>query len=147
MMVFDLPLLTGFQDLETFYVKLADGLMTRKADGATFDLRATEFFPPEALLSLAAASRLWNTTTGQPVIWKLDHLNTLRYLERMDVFSVFSDCIVAPELPENLWSRTSSNNVMEAHTLSPDLEQNNLIDVPYLLRRTQILLLGRVSPE
>lgn len=147
MIFFDFPRLTGFQDLETFYIDLINSLKNSDSEGATFDLRATDFFPPEALLSLAVLSRLWNKKTGQPVTWKLDNQETICYLERMDVFSVFANSILPPKLPTTLWSRASSNNLMELQSLSADPQQNNLVDVPKIVSIVRDLLLGRVSPS
>ena len=77
--------------------------------------------------------------------WKTQ--NTLRYLERMDVLSIFADCVSAPALPSDLWSRGSSGNLMEVRTLSDELEQNSLNDVPHILAIAQDLLLGRVTAK
>jgi len=85
--------------------------------------------------------------TGHAVEWQLENEDTLRYLERMDVFSVFADCVTAPALPSDLWSRGSSGNLMEVRTLSDELEQNSLNDVPHILAIAQDLLLGRVTAE
>ena len=60
---------------------------------------------------------------------------------------VFADCVTAPKLPSDLWSRGSSGNLMEVRTLSDELEQNSLNDVPRILAIAQDLLLGRVTAE
>jgi len=144
---FVFPRLNGFQDLENFYDSFIPQLMQGNVRGAVFELSNLTFFPPEALLSLACASRLWHTMTGHAVEWRLENEDTLRYLERMDVFAVFGDCIATPALPSDLWSRGSSGNLMEVRTLSDELEQNSLNDVPHILAIAQDLLLGRVTAD
>jgi len=144
---FAFPRLNGFQDLENFYDSFIPQLMQGNVRGAIFELSNLTFFPPEALLSLVYASRLWHRMTGHVVEWQLENEDTLRYLERMDVFSVFADCVTAPALPSDLWSRGSSGNLMEVRTLSDELEQNSLNDVPHILAIAQDLLLGRVTAE
>lgn len=144
---FALPHLNGFQDLEKFYDLFIPQLMQDSVRGAVLELYNLSFFPPEALMSLICASRLWHTMTGHAVEWRLENEDTLRYLERMDVFAVFGDCIATPALPSDLWSRGSSGNLMEIRTLSSEPEQNNLIDVPHILSVAKDLLLGRVSAE
>ncbi|MEO8612407.1 MAG: ATP-binding protein [Chloroflexota bacterium] len=142
---FPLPRLNGFQDLENFYDSFIPQLMQGNVRGAVFELSNLSFFPPEALLSLLCASRLWHRMTGHAVEWRLENEDTLRYLERMDVLSIFADCVSAPALPSDLWSRGSSGNLMEVRTLSDELEQNSLNDVPHILAIAQDLLLGRVT--
>jgi len=144
---FAFPRLNGFQDLENFYDSFIPQLMQGNVGGAVFELSNLTFFPPEALLSLVCASRLWHTMTGHAVEWRLENEDTLRYLERMDVFAVFGDCIATPALPSDLWSRGSSGNLMEVRTLSDELEQNSLNDVPHILAIAQDLLLGRVTAD
>lgn len=144
---FAFPRLNGFQDLENFYDSFIPQLMQGNVRGAVFELSNLTFFPPEALLSLVCASRLWHTMTGHAVEWRLENEDTLRYLERMDVFAVFGDCIATPALPSDLWSRGSSGNLMEVRTLSDELEQNSLNDVPHILAIAQDLLLGRVTAD
>jgi hypothetical protein len=144
---FAFPCLNGFQDLEKFYDLFIPELMKGNVRGAVLELHNLSFFPPEALLSLICASRLWHTITGHVVEWRLDNEDTLRYLERMDVFTVFADCIATPPLPSDLWSRGSSSNLMEVKILSSEPEQNNLVDVPNILSAAKDLLLGRVSAE
>jgi hypothetical protein len=143
---FAFPRLNGFQDLENFYDSFIPQLMQGNVRGAVFELSNLTFFPPEALLSLVCASRLWHRMTGHAVEWRLENEDTLRYLERMDVLSVFADCVTAP-LPSDLWSRGSSGNLMEVRTLSDELEQNSFNDVPHILAIAQGLLLGRVSAD
>lgn len=147
MNIFVFPRLNGFQDLENFYDAFIPQLMQGDVRGAVFELSNLTFFPPEALLSLVCASRLWHAMTGHGVEWRLENEDTLRYLERMDVLSVFEDCVTAPALPSDLWSRGSSGNLMEIRTLSDDLEQNSLNDVPHVLAIAQALLLGRVTAD
>ncbi len=144
---FAFPRLNGFQDLENFYDSFIPQLMQGNVRGAVFELSNLTFFPPEALLSLLCASRLWHRMTGYAVEWRLENEDTLRYLERMDVLSVFADCVTAPALPSDLWSRSSSGNLMEVRTLSDELEQNSFNDVPHILAIAQDLLLGRVTAE
>lgn len=144
---FAFPRLNGFQDLEIFYDAFIPQLMQGDVRGAVFEFSNLTFFPPEALLSLVCASRLWHAMTGHAVEWRLENEDTLRYLERMDVLSVFADCIATPGLPSDLWSRGSSGNLMEVRTLSGELEQNNLNDVPHILAIAKDLLLGRVTAE
>jgi len=144
---FVFPRLNGFQDLENFYDSFIPQLMQGNVRGAIFELSNLSFFPPEALLSLLCASRLWYRMTGHAVEWRLGNEDTLRYLERMDVLSVFADCLTAPAPPSDLWSRGSSGNLMEVRTLSDELEQNSLNDVPHILAIAQDLLLGRVTAE
>ena len=144
---FVFPRLNGFQDLENFYDSFIPQLMQGNVRGAVFELSNLTFFPPEALLSLVCASRLWHRMTGHAVEWRLKNEDTLQYLERMDVLSVFADCVIAPALPSDLWTRGSSGNLMEVRTLSDELEQNSLNDVPHILAIAQDLLLGRVTPE
>jgi len=143
---FAFPRLKGFQDLENFYDAFVPQLM-QGDEGAIFELSNLTFFPPEALLSLVCASRLWHTMTGHAVEWRVENEDTLRYLERMDVLSVFEDCVAAPALPSDLWTRGSSGNLMEIRTLSDDLEQNSLNDVPHVMAIAQDLLLGRVTAD
>lgn len=147
MIKFAFPRLKGFQELEKFYDAFVPQLIQGDVRGAVFELSNLTFFPPEALLSLVCASRLWHTMTGHAVEWRVENEDTLRYLERMDVLSVFEDCITAPTLPSDLWSRGSSGNLMEIRTLSDDLEQNSLKDVPHVMAIAQDLLLGRVTPD
>jgi hypothetical protein len=144
---FTFPRLNGFQDLENFYDSFMPQLMQSTLKGAIFELSSLSFFPPEALLSLLCASRLWHTMTGHVVEWQVENEDTLRYLERMDVLSVFADCITVPALPSDLWSRGSSGNLMEVRVVSDELEQNSLNDVPQILAIAQNLLLGRVTAE
>ncbi|HUN09888.1 MAG TPA: ATP-binding protein [Aggregatilineales bacterium] len=144
---FTFPRLNGFQDLENFYTSFIPQLMQGKVRGAVLELSNLSFFPPEALLSLLCASRLWHRMTGHAVEWRLENEDTLRYLERMDVLSIFADCITVPTLPSDLWSRSSSANLMEVRILSDELEQNSLNDVPRILAIAQDLLLGRVTAE
>jgi hypothetical protein len=144
---FAFPRLNGFQDLENFYASFIPQLMQGDVRGAVFELSNLSFFPPEAVLSLVCASRLWHAMTGHAVEWRLENEDTLRYLERMDILSVFADCITVPALPSDLWSRGSSGNLMEIKTLSDDLEQNSLNDVPHVLATAQALLLGRVTAD
>lgn len=144
---FAFPRLNGFQDLENFYDSFIPQLMQGHVRGAVFELSNLSFFPPEALLSLLCASRVWHRMTGHAVEWRLENEDTLRYIERMDVLSVFADCVTAPPLPSDLWSRGSSGNLMEVRTLSDELEQNSLNDVPHILAIAQDLLLGRVTAE
>jgi hypothetical protein len=144
---FTFPRLNGFQDLENFYTSFIPQLMQGKVRGAVFELSNLAFFPPEALLSLLCASRLWHRMTGHAVEWRLENEDTLRYLERMDVLSSFADSITLPALPSDLWSRGSSGNLMEVRTLSDELEQNSLNDVPRILAIAQDLILGRVTAE
>lgn len=144
---FAVPRLNGFQDLENFYDSFIPQLMHGNGPGAVFELSDLSFFPPEALLSLVCASRLWYSKTGHAVEWRIENEDTLRYLERMDVLSDFADCITVPAFPSDLWSRGSSGNLMEIRTLSDDLEKNSLNDVPHVLAIAQDLLLGRVTAE
>lgn len=144
---FIFPHLNGFQDLEKFYAFFMPELMQGEGRGAVLELQNLSFFPPEALLSLVCASKLWHTITGHVVEWRLDNEDALRYLERMDVFTIFADCIAVHPLPSDLWSRGLSSNLMEVKTLSSELEQNNLVDVPNILSTAKDLLLGRISAE
>jgi hypothetical protein len=139
--------LNGFQDLENFYTSFIPQLLQGDVRGAAFEFSSLTFFPPEALLSLVCASKLWHSMTGHAVEWRIENEDTLRYFERMDVFTVFTDCITVSALPSDLWSRGSSGNLMEIRTLSDDLEQNSLNDVPHILAIAQALLLGRVTAE
>jgi len=144
---FAFPHLNGFQDLENFYDSFIPQMMQGNAQGAVFELSNLSFFPPEALISLVCASKLWHRMTGHAVEWRLENEDTLRYLERMDVLSIFADCVTVPTLPSDLWSRGSSGNLMEVRTLSDELEQNSLNDVPRIMAIAQDLLLGRVTAE
>lgn len=144
---FTFPRLNGFQDLENFYTSFIPQLLQGDVRGAVFEFSSLTFFPPEALLSLVCASKLWHAMTGHAVEWRIENEDTLRYFERMDVLTVFADCIIVSSLPPDLWSRGSSGNLMEIRTLSDDLEQNSLNDVPHVLAIAQGLLLGRVTAE
>lgn len=144
---FAFPSLSGFSDLENFYASFIPQLVQGNDRGAIFEFSNLTFFPPEALLSLVCASRLWHIRTGHAIEWRVENEDTLRYLERMDVLSVFADCITASALPSVLWSRGSSSNLMEIRTISDDLEQNSLNDVPYILAIAQDLLLGRITAD
>lgn len=140
--------LTGFQDIETFYDSISHYLTSANVnDNLSLDLVNLNRLPPEALLSLLCISKLWHGMTGHAVEWRSQNEDTLRYIERMDIFRVCADFITTPMLPANLWSRGSSGNLMEVRTLSDDLEQNSLNDIPHVLAIAQDLLLGRVTAE
>lgn len=147
MIKFVFPHLNGFQDLENFYGSFMPQLMSSVDERMIFNFYDLDFFAPEALLSLACASKLWHTVTGGVVEWQLGNEDTIRYLERMDIFSTLSDSITIASLPSDLWSRGSSGNLMEVRTLSDDVEQNNLTDVPHILAIARDLLLGRIVAE
>lgn len=137
--------LDGFDAIESFYRDFVHALNQPNAHTCLFNLSAIDFLSPEAVLSLITASKLWHRSTGNKIQWQVSNQDVLKYLERMDIFTQFAECIHPPALPAERWSRTSSRKVLEVQRISSDIEQNSA-KVPEIMYAAQKLLEGSLFP-
>ena len=137
--------LNSFGHIESFYHQVVDALQGGQAREAIHcDLSVVSFVPPEGILALVSAARLWYLVTGYPI-----HLHNLRpdvhrYLERMDLFSQCGNWIrVAQELADadRLSRSTASQRLLEVLPIASE-ETQNAQDVTDALARASLILMS-----
>jgi hypothetical protein len=78
--------------VEGMYMSLLE--RGRSSEALELDLSNTSFVKPISILSLATVARLWKRWTGQPIAVINLRRSVHAYLERMDLFTEFSDSLI-----------------------------------------------------
>lgn len=80
--------LSSADGVENFYRVVRDAIAVESVvEDLTLDMSWVSFIPPEGIIALITAARLWHTTTGSGVILTNMRHDVHQYLDRMDLFN------------------------------------------------------------
>lgn len=130
--------LNSISSIERFYREVdAAVLACRPLEPLVLDLSWVGFLPPEGIIALVTAARLWHGATGAPVRLSNLRSDVHRYCDRMDVFRQCGTWIEEerPLAEEERFDRApASSNLLEVHPIASD-EDRNSQDVAVALAR------------